>query len=131
MKGVSGIVATAIMLALTIVGGVLMYTYVARYLDNFTNSAEVVVTNAYYVRTLGRLTINVKNVGMSSAIVNGVEVILSNNTSVYHAITLSLPPGGEQTITISLTGAELPVYVIVRFSNGNRLTDPYPVRTIG
>lgn len=131
MKGVSGIVATAIMLALTIVGGVLMYTYVTRYLDNFTNSAEVVVTNAYYIRTLGRLTINMKNVGMSPATVDEVEIILSNDTSTRYAVSISIPPGGERTVTINLFAEELPLYIVIKFSNGSRLTDPYPVRVVG
>lgn len=131
MKGVSGIIATAIMLAITIMGGVIMYTYVTRYLDNFTSSAEIVITNAYYIRTLGRLTINVKNVGMSHALIDGVEIIFNANSTTSRDISISIPPGGERTITIDLNVEELPLYVVVKFSNKNRLTDPYPVRILG
>lgn len=129
MKGVSGIVATAIMLALTIIGGVLMYTYVARFIDNFTNSAEVVITNAYYVRSLERLFITVKNIGMGTTIINEIEVVLNNGTSLSFSRSLELAPGMEQTINITIARGALPLYVIIRFNS--KVTDPHPVRTVG
>lgn len=67
MKGVPGIVATAILLALTVAGGLLLYSYVTGYLTALTNSANVVIRNAYYISTLKKLYIAVENIGSSPA----------------------------------------------------------------
>jgi flagellin-like protein len=130
MKGVSGIVATAILLALTIAGGLLLYTYVSRYLVASTQSGELVVESAYYLTTLKRLEVTVRNIGMSSVNVTEVEIIYKNspqNISLNSAIII--PPGKAQSILIENITAE-PLYVIVKFDYGRR-TEPAMVKILG
>ncbi|MEM4763122.1 MAG: archaellin/type IV pilin N-terminal domain-containing protein, partial [Desulfurococcaceae archaeon] len=75
MKGVSGIVATAILLALTIAGGVLIYTYVTRYLNTVSDNGKLVVENAYYLNSIKRLTMELRNIGTRDITVNNIEVV--------------------------------------------------------
>ncbi len=128
VKGVSGIVATSILLALTIAGGLLLYAYVSRYLAVSVQSSEVVIDNAYYLSVLGRLDIAVRNIGMSNANITTVEVILENKSSLQFTVGVTLSPG--ETRTISINTAQRPVYVIVHFDNARR-TEPAVVRVIG
>lgn len=131
MKGVSGIVATAILLALTIAGGLLLYTYVSRYLAVSIQSGELIIENAYYLTSVKRLEVTVRNIGMSTARVTEVEVILANGSpsTINQSISISVAPG--ETKTISITDiAERPLYVIVHFDD-SRKTEPAAVRVIG
>ncbi|MEM1879400.1 MAG: hypothetical protein QXE28_00390, partial [Desulfurococcaceae archaeon] len=102
MKGVSGIVATGILLALTIAGGVLLYSYITRYLTVFTNSADIVITNAYYIKSLNKLYVTVRNVGLTPTTVTGVEVILVNRSISASNQTYDIPAGGERTIEVNV-----------------------------
>jgi len=129
MKGVSGIVATAILLALTIAGGLLLYTYVSRYLATSIQSGELVIDSAYYLTPLGRLDITVRNIGMSAVNITTIEVILANNTSVHYSVGQDklIAPGETRTISVNIMGT--PRYVIVHF-NDARKTEPATVRII-
>ncbi|MEM4661859.1 MAG: archaellin/type IV pilin N-terminal domain-containing protein [Desulfurococcaceae archaeon] len=129
MKGISGIVATAILLALTIAGGVLMYTYVTSYLNTAVDTGKIVVENAYYITSLKRLTIEVRNVGTREVKVNGVDMILSGTArSDTRNITppLSISPGEARQIVLYDVN-EAPQYVIIVYGNGS-MTEPVPVR---
>jgi len=129
MKGVSGIVATAILLSITIAGGVLLYVYVSRYLSNVTSSSEIAITNAYYISASQQLYVTVKNVGMSDANISGFTIILVNGTSSEISLSQSrsVNPGSEVTIVVNATST--PKYVIVKYDE-DRATEPYPVRVI-
>ncbi|MEM1529898.1 MAG: archaellin/type IV pilin N-terminal domain-containing protein [Desulfurococcaceae archaeon] len=129
MKGISGIVATAILLALTIAGGVLMYTYVTSYLNTAVDTGKIVVENAYYITPLKRLTIEVRNVGTREVKVNGVDMILSGTArSDTRNITppLSISPGEARQIVLYDVN-EAPQYVIIVYGNSS-MTEPVPVR---
>ncbi|MEM0000758.1 MAG: archaellin/type IV pilin N-terminal domain-containing protein [Desulfurococcaceae archaeon] len=129
MKGISGIVATAILLALTIAGGVLMYTYVTSYLNTAVDTGKIVVENAYYITSLKRLTIEVRNVGTREVKVNGVDMILSGTArSDTRNITppLSISPGEARQIVLYDVN-EAPQYVIIVYGNSS-MTEPVPVR---
>ena len=132
MKGVSGIVATAILLSITIAGGVLLYVYVSRYLSNVTSSSEIAITNAYYISASQQLYVTVKNVGMSDANISGFTIILVNGTSSEISLSQSrsVNPGSEVTIVVDIVNAtSAPKYVIVKY-DGDRATEPYPVRIV-
>ena len=129
MKGVSGIVATAILLSITIAGGVLLYVYVSRYLSNVTSSSEIAITNAYYISASQQLYVTIKNVGMSATNISGFTIILMNGTSSEISLSQSrsVNPGSEVTIVVNATST--PKYVIVKYDE-DRATEPYPVRVI-
>ncbi len=130
MKGVSGIVATAILLALTIAGGLLLYTYVSRYLVLSTQSGELVVESAYYLTTLKRLEVTVRNIGMTPVNLTGA-VVICENSALCKNLTLSvtIPPGKAQSIPIENI-SDKPQYVIIEFDK-ERKTEPAVVRVLG
>ncbi|MFZ8783165.1 MAG: archaellin/type IV pilin N-terminal domain-containing protein [Desulfurococcaceae archaeon] len=130
MKGVSGIVASAILLALTIAGGLLLYAYVSRYLAVSIQSGELVIENAYYLKPVGRLEVTVRNIGMSAASIEKIEVILENAESLYIDQSVILTPGETKTISVNIDTATRPIYVVIQYDRERR-TEPIPVRVIG
>lgn len=130
VKGVSGIVASAILLALTIAGGLLLYAYVSRYLAVSIQSGELVIENAYYLKPLGRLEVTVRNIGMSAASIEKIEVILENGELLYIDQSAILTPGETKTISVNINTATRPIYVVIHYDRERR-TEPIPVRVIG
>ncbi|MGB9817088.1 MAG: archaellin/type IV pilin N-terminal domain-containing protein [Desulfurococcaceae archaeon] len=134
MKGVSGIVATAILLALTIAGGVLIYTYVTRYLNTVADNGKLVIENAYYLSSTRNLTIELRNVGTREVSINRVNVVTESGKSYSYNITINQSsitvfPGELKSVEITLNTTELPRYVIVVYNNVS--TEPVIVRIIG
>ncbi|MEM0004568.1 MAG: archaellin/type IV pilin N-terminal domain-containing protein [Desulfurococcaceae archaeon] len=134
MKGVSGIVATAILLALTIAGGVLIYTYVTRYLNTVADNGKLVIENAYYLSSTRNLTIELRNVGTREVSINRVNVFTESGKSYSYNITINQSsitvfPGELKSVEITLNTTELPRYVIVVYNNVS--TEPVTVRIIG
>jgi flagellin-like protein len=134
MKGVSGIVATAILLALTIAGGVLIYTYVTRYLNTVADNGKLVIENAYYLSSTHNLTIELRNVGTREVSINRVNVVTESGKSYPYNITINQSsitvfPGELKSVEITLNTTELPRYVIVVYNNVS--TEPVTVRIIG
>jgi flagellin-like protein len=133
MKGVSGIVATAILLALTIAGGVLIYTYVTRYLNTVADNGKLVIENAYYLSSTHNLTIELRNVGTREVSINRVNVFTESGKSYSYNITINQSitvfPGELKSVEITLNTTELPRYVIVVYNNVS--TEPVTVRIIG
>jgi len=134
MKGVSGIVATAILLALTIAGGVLIYTYVTRYLNTVADNGKLVIENAYYLSSTHNLTIELRNVGTREVSINRVNVVTESGKSYSYNITINQSsitvfPGELKSVEITLNTTELPRYVIVVYNNVS--TEPVTVRIIG
>lgn len=130
MEGVSGIVATSILLALTIAGGLLLYAYISRYLTSSIQSSEVVIDSAYYLTPLRRLEVTVRNIGMNTANITSIEVIFANSSSITSSISGNTMISPGETRTISITDIDRPLYVIVYFDN-TRKTEPAVVRIIG
>jgi flagellin-like protein len=130
MEGVSGIVATSILLALTIAGGLLLYAYISRYLTSSIQSSEVVIDSAYYLTPLRRLEVTVRNIGMNTANITSIEVIFANGSSIPSSISGNTMISPGETRTISITNIDRPLYVIVYFDN-TRKTEPAVVRIIG
>jgi flagellin-like protein len=130
MEGVSGIVATSILLALTIAGGLLLYAYISRYLASSIQSSEVVIDSAYYLTPLRRLEVTVRNIGMNTANITSIEVIFANSSSITSSISGNTMISPGETRTISITNIDRPLYVIVYFDN-TRKTEPAVVRIIG
>ncbi|MEM4571000.1 MAG: hypothetical protein QXE66_06815, partial [Desulfurococcaceae archaeon] len=83
-----------------------------------------------YVKSLNKLYVTVRNVGLTPTTVTGVEVILANRSISASNQTYDIPAGGERTIEINVDLTEAPLYVIVRYDRDKR-TDPYTVRVFG
>ncbi len=129
MKGISSIVATALLLAMTIAGGVLLYTFATKYLAN-AGSGRIIIHEAYYISSTGSLRVTVENIGSNEVNVTGVEVVYSNGSSISQAINTPVKPGEVKTISISLGTGVQPLYVIVKYDNDKAHTEPFEVRIL-
>ncbi|MEM1627956.1 MAG: archaellin/type IV pilin N-terminal domain-containing protein [Desulfurococcaceae archaeon] len=131
MKGVSGIVATAILLALTIAGGVFLYNYVSHYLNTSTKTGNIVIENAILIRSLRRLDVTVRNIGLGDARVIGVEIVGAVNKE-YEADVV-IPTGKTTTIYINIDEQSIlnisgELYVRVKYDK--TVTEPISVRIL-
>jgi len=129
VKGISSIVATALLLAMTIAGGVLLYTFATKYLAN-AGSGRIIIHEAYYISSTGSLRVTVENIGSNEVNATGVEVIYSNGDSTNQAINTPVKPGEVKTISISLSTGVQPLYVIVKYDNDKAHTEPFEVRIL-
>jgi flagellin-like protein len=129
VKGISSIVATALLLAMTIAGGVLLYTFATKYLAN-AGSGRIIIHEAYYISSTGSLRVTVENIGSNEVNVTGVEVVYSNGSSISQAINTPVKPGEVKTISISLGTGVQPLYVIVKYDNDKAHTEPFEVRIL-
>jgi flagellin-like protein len=129
VKGISSIVATALLLAMTIAGGVLLYTFATKYLAN-AGSGRIIIHEAYYISSTGSLRVTVENIGSNEVNVTGVEVVYSNGSSISQAITTPVKPGEVKTISIPLSTGVQPLYVIVKYDNDKAHTEPFEVRIL-
>ena len=126
MKAISPLVATAILLIITIAGGVLLYNYMMNTLSAPQEYANIAVTSAkiYQVNTTTAvLNIQVVNMGTRTATINSITIIPGNYT--FSLSNTLVKPGTSKNINIVidnativsslLTGNHL---VIVNYNNG-------------
>lgn len=129
LEGVSGIIATAIMLSLTIAGGVIIYAFVTSYLNNISQEGKLIIENAYYITALRTLVIEVRNIGSGDARLT--EAIIIYQGDIASSITppqVIIPPGTRRTLEIQLDQTtSVPRLVALRYNNGD-LTDPFTIR---
>ena len=126
MKGVSTIVATAILLSITIAGAVLIYNLVTSYLNSI-GEGKLIVHNAYYINATKTLYVTVENVGDREARITAVRIIDLNNVETTLSITASVPSGEARTINITNVSST-PRYIMIFYNNV--VTEPIAVRVI-
>lgn len=129
MKGVSGIVATAILLALTIAGSVIIYGYVTSYLNTMMQDSKLIIENAYYLSAARKLIVEVRNIGSQPATVHSIVLIDTNGNSTPFNETAIISPGERKTLEIHVNSnvTILPQFVFVKYNN-NVSTEPIRVR---
>ncbi|MGC9011346.1 hypothetical protein [Thermogladius sp.] len=128
MKGVEGLVAAALLLVITVAGGLLIYNYVMNYLSLPQQYASLKVVSAKIVvlNSTSMLTLQVSNLGNIPANITGVTVYTSGST---YSVSLSnhVPAGSTITINVGLNStvtsaiaASSQVYISVNYtSNGS------------
>jgi hypothetical protein len=126
LKGVSTIVATAVLLSITIAGAVLIYNVVASYLNSI-GEGKLIVHNAYYISATKTLYVTVENVGGREAKITAVRIIDLNNVETTFSITASIPSGEARTISVANV-TSTPRYIIILYNNV--VTEPIAVRVI-
>jgi FlaG/FlaF family flagellin (archaellin) len=126
LKGVSTIVATAVLLSITIAGAVLIYNVVASYLNSI-GEGKLIVHNAYYINATKTLYVTVENVGGREARITAVRIIDLNNAETTFSTTASVPSGGARTINITNV-TSTPRYIMILYNNV--VTEPIAVRVI-
>ncbi|QOR94687.1 hypothetical protein IMZ38_01765 [Thermosphaera chiliense] len=122
MKAVSGLVATALLLALTIAGGVLLYNYVYGYLAGGGSSGgvEAVYVALYDYGSVKELYAEVLNTGLKTVRVEKVVLIQNgkpiNETNISG---VSIPAGGKVAIVVSNITANInasqPLYLRIYY----------------
>jgi len=129
LKGVEGLVAAALLLVITVAGGLLLYNYVMNYLSLPQQYVSLKVVSAKIVvldSTSSMLTIQVSNLGNIPANITGVTVYTGGST---YSVSLSnhVPAGSTITINVGLNStvtsavvASSQVYISVNYtSNGS------------
>ncbi|MEM4717801.1 MAG: hypothetical protein QXE81_03460 [Desulfurococcaceae archaeon] len=129
MNGISGIVATAILLALTIAGGVIIYGYVTSYLNTMIQDSKLIVENAYYLSVAKKLIIEARNIGSQPVSIESIMLINVNGNSSYFNKTAIVNPGERITLEINIDNdvIDLPQFVLVKY-NSNVSTEPIRIR---
>ncbi len=99
LKAVSPLVATAILLVVTVAGGVIIYNYMMNTLSSPQNYASITVLSAKMLVDSNKTIINVKltNIGTASATVNKLEIIPDNITQT---ISVTIDPGTTKSINV-------------------------------
>lgn len=121
MKAVSSLVATGLLLALTIAGGVLLYNYVYGYLTSSGGSGgvEIVYATLYDYGSVKELYAEVLNTGLKTVRVEKV-VLIQNGSTVYQANVdgVSIPAGGKAPLVVNVTvniNASQPLYLRIYY----------------
>lgn len=126
MKAVSPLVATGVLLVVTLVGGVLIYNFVFRSLSSAKEYALVTIASAKAVNTGDRVVISMKvsNIGTARAYIHEFEVIPLNLT---RKLDVTIEPGVTKSFNVVLNGGILNdrCFVILRYNGGE--TEPHPI----
>ncbi|MGC9121402.1 MAG: hypothetical protein ACP5HP_00490 [Thermogladius sp.] len=128
MKGVEGLVAAALLLVITVAGGLLIYNYVMNYLSLPQQyvSLKVVSAKIVVLDSTSMLTLQVSNLGNIPANITGVTVYTSGgaysvplSNQVPAGSTIAINVGLNSTVT-SAIAASSQVYISVNYtSNGS------------
>jgi len=119
LKAVSPLIATGVLLVITLVGGVLVYNFVIRSLSATHNYGLINVVSARGI-VLGDKTIisvRIANIGTASTEVREV-VLYPTNISI--PISVAIEPGVTRNINIVINGKleSGKYYVIVKYDHG-------------
>ncbi len=130
MRAVSPLVATAILLVVTVAGGVIIYNYMMNTLSSPQNYASITLLSAKMLNDGGRTIINLKlsNIGTASATIDEIEIIPDNIT---HKVSITIEPGTAKSINIILDQNLDPStkhYVVAIY--GDQETEPVQVEVI-
>lgn len=123
MKGLSSIVATAILLAITITGSLLIYSYVNRYLKG-SASEDVIIEEAVlyrYTNTSGELYVTIFNPGLKDTQVSKVEILSNGQVVSSTNVDVVVKAGSRARVAIPVNPSGLygsSVYARVVYGSG-------------
>ncbi len=131
MKAVSPLVATAILLVVTVAGGVILYNYMVNTLTSPKESATLSVVSAKMLIDVNKTIINLKiaNIGTTDAEISKVVIIPDNITI---NTDLVIEPGTTKSFNIVLNTAldeTMKHYIVVVY--GDQETEPVTIKIIG
>ena len=138
MKGVSPLIATALLLVITVAGAMMLYNYVVSSLSSPQQYASLNIVSAKLVKldSGSVLSVRVANIGTAPATINEVILIPSSTTSnITKQVAITVEPGVTKTVNVDLdeeaeqTPGTGKYYVILRYDGGE--TEPYPVTVVG
>ncbi|ADI32567.1 hypothetical protein [Staphylothermus hellenicus] len=130
MKAISPLIGAALLLIITVAGGLVVYNYVMNTLQAPQQFSSLTVLSAKMYVDNGQTILNVKatNIGTTSAKITGVR-IMPDNLSVSANITID--PGVTKSINLLINKPLDPSinhYVIVEYNDGE--TEPVMINVI-
>ncbi|ABN70081.1 hypothetical protein Smar_0982 [Staphylothermus marinus F1] len=130
MNAISPLIAAALLLIITVAGGVIIYNYVMNTLQAPQQFASITVLSAKMLVDNGQTILNIKatNIGTTSAKITGVR-ILPDNLSVNTDVTIE--PGVTKSINLYINqtlDTTTNHYVIIEYDNGE--TEPVMINII-
>ncbi|MET1160756.1 MAG: archaellin/type IV pilin N-terminal domain-containing protein [Thermoprotei archaeon] len=135
MKAISPLVATALLLAITIAGGILVYNYVISSITAQQQqyaSLSIISAKLIVLENSAVLNIKVANVGTAPAEINNVMLLDDSGTSKDFPVNITVEPGVTKSFNINIdkntvsTSSEY--YVVVSYNDS--VTEPYPVTIV-
>jgi len=130
VKAVSPLVATALLLIITVAGGIIVYNYVVNSLSSAQQYASLSIASSKMVILTNTTVVNIKitNIGTASANVYMIRILPYNLTE---RVNLVVEPGITKSVNIFINQTLDPdqkYYVVVVYDGGE--TEPYPISLI-
>lgn len=133
MKGIDGLVAAAILLMITVAGGLLIYNYIMNYLSLPQQYANLKIVSAKIIvaGNTSTLSLEVSNIGNIPVNITSVRVYTSSGSYTISGVNAQVPAGAtttininNSTITSAVVGSTV-VYVSASYtsSSGSGVTD--------
>lgn len=135
MKGIDGLVAAAILLMITVAGGLLIYNYIMNYLSLPQQYANLKIVSAKMIvaGNTPTLSLEVSNLGNIPVNITGVTVYTSSGSYTISGVNAQVPAGTTTTINININSSTITnaivnstvVYVSAGYtsSSGSGVTD--------
>ncbi len=120
MKAISPLVATAILLIITVAGGLIIYNYMSDTLASPQEYSSLSVVSAKLVisGTEGVLNIKVTNIGTKTAHIEQVTILPEN---IVASVDDTVAPGSTKSINILINTASINTtaqhYVIIKYDD--------------
>jgi len=130
VKAVSTLVATAILLVITVAGGIIIYNYVMSALSAAKQYSSLSIASAKMVVLENSTVVNIRvtNIGTAPARVNSIKLMPLEKTV---NIDVVIEPGATKSINVYLDeklDASTKYFVIVCYDGGE--TEPYKVEVV-
>ncbi len=136
MKAISPLVASALLLIITVAGGLIIYNYMINALKAPQEYAALSVVSAKMLVGDTYTVINVKvaNIGTAPATITQAEILSNNSLAVGGPISISnikVEPGTTKSFNIELDyplGTTNQYYLVLVYDGGK--TEPIPIQVI-
>ncbi len=130
MKAVSPLIATALLLIITVAGGIIIYNYVVNSLSSAQQYASLSIVSSRMVVLENSTVINVKitNIGTAPTTINEIEILPLNITK---KLNIPIDPGTTKSINIFLDqrlDTSIKHYIIVKYDDGE--TEPHLIEIV-
>ncbi len=130
MKAISPLVATTLLLIITVAGGVIIYNYMVNTLKAPQEYAALSVVSAQMLVEGSTTIVNIKatNIGTATAEITQVKILPDN---IVQNMDITIDPGTTRSFNIIITKAlntTYEHYVVLVYNSGE--TEPVPMQLI-
>ncbi|MCD6301606.1 MAG: hypothetical protein J7L82_06010 [Staphylothermus sp.] len=138
MKAISPLVASALLLIMTVAGGLIIYNYMIDALKAPQEYAALSVVSAQMLVSNSTTVINVKvtNIGTAPAQITAVKILSEDKNETINE-TITIDPGTTKSFNIVINEAleqSIQHYLVLVYNSGDESvseeTEPVPIRLI-